>query len=208
MAAPILYRAKQRWQIWAAFGGAALIHLGAIALAENKTRDLPPAVIDYPGIPVEIAPEPQDSPAPETFDLSPEPRPPVRNEESVIPEEHPTPPPIRRLSVKPAQPIVRPASTGSARALNMRSARVLAVSAPRPEYPYEARRRRITGSGIAVLKIETATGNVIDVSMSQSTGSPVLDNATVSAFRRWRFKPGTNPTVQSPITYTLTGAEF
>lgn len=90
----------------------------------------------------------------------------------------------------------------------MRSARVLAMNAPRPEYPYEARRQRLTGSGMAVLTIDFASGSVLDVTMAQSTGSAVLDNATVSAFRRWRFRPGTISKVQSPITYTLTGASY
>ena len=44
--------------------------------------------------------------------------------------------------------------------------------------------------------------------MSRSTGNAVLDNATISGFRRWRFKPGTVSQVQTPITYTLTGASY
>jgi TonB family protein len=90
----------------------------------------------------------------------------------------------------------------------MSAAKVLALTAPRPEYPYEARRQRATGSGVATLTIDSATGNVTDVRMSRSTGSAVLDNATISAFRRWRFRPGTVTTVQTPITYTLTGAAY
>jgi protein TonB len=88
------------------------------------------------------------------------------------------------------------------------SARVLAISAPQPEYPYEARRQRATGSGIALLTIDPATGSVTDVRMLRSTGNAALDNATISGLRRWRFKPGTVSSVQSPITYTLTGASF
>ena len=41
--------------------------------------------------------------------------------------------------------------------------------------------------------------------MEQSIGNPILDNSTVSAFRRWRFKPGTPPRVRIPITFVLTG---
>jgi TonB family protein len=44
--------------------------------------------------------------------------------------------------------------------------------------------------------------------MSRSTGSAVLDTATISGFRRWRFKPGTVAKVQTPITYTLTGVSY
>jgi TonB family protein len=45
--------------------------------------------------------------------------------------------------------------------------------------------------------------------MAQSIGSPILDNATVSTFRRWRFRPGAAaPKVKVPITYTMTGASY
>ncbi|HEV2840768.1 MAG TPA: energy transducer TonB [Chthoniobacterales bacterium] len=83
----------------------------------------------------------------------------------------------------------------------------MALSGPRPLYPYEARRQKITGSGIAMMTVDHA-GNVLDVVMQESTGSPVLDNAAIAAFRRWRFKPGAGPKVRAPITFTLTGAQY
>ena len=82
------------------------------------------------------------------------------------------------------------------------------ILANRPLYPYEARRHRITGSGIALLIVDPTDGDVTAVQMAQSCGNAILDNATLGAFRRWRFKPGTAPTVQVPITYTLTGASY
>jgi protein TonB len=88
------------------------------------------------------------------------------------------------------------------------SAKVLALSAPRPEYPYEARRQRITGEGVVAMTVDPATGHVSSVSMSKSTGSPFLDNAALAGFRRWRFKPGTVSSVRCPITFTLTGASY
>jgi periplasmic protein TonB len=87
--------------------------------------------------------------------------------------------------------------------------RPIAISAPRPDYPYEARARHITGAGVALFTIEPSSGNVTDVSMAQSTGSPILDNAIVSACRRWRFKPGSyDPHFKLPISYTMTGATY
>lgn len=87
--------------------------------------------------------------------------------------------------------------------------RAIAISAPRPEYPYEARTRHITGAGVAVITIDPSSGTVTDVSMAQSTGSSILDNAVVSAFRRWRFKPGSyDPHLRMPITYTMAGATY
>ena len=85
----------------------------------------------------------------------------------------------------------------------------MAVSAPRPDYPYEARTRGITGKGVAELTVDASTGTVTQARMAESTGSPVLDDAAVTAFRRWRFKPGNySPAVHIPITYTATGASY
>jgi TonB family protein len=88
------------------------------------------------------------------------------------------------------------------------SPRASVLSAPRPEYPYEARTRHITGSGVAVLTVDPATGLVGDVMMEQSIGRPILDNSAISAFRRWRFKPGNAPKVRVPIIFNLTGAQY
>ena len=44
----------------------------------------------------------------------------------------------------------------------------------------------------------SGSGSVTDATMAQSIGNPILDNATVSAFRRWRFKPGRVSKGQSP----------
>jgi protein TonB len=104
--------------------------------------------------------------------------------------------------------LVRPASATGVSGLNFSSVKVLAIYAPRPEYPYEARRQRTTGSGLVILMIDSPTGCVTNARMAQSTGSAVLDNSAVSALRRWRFKSGTAAKVQVPITYTLTGASY
>jgi periplasmic protein TonB len=107
-------------------------------------------------------------------------------------DENPTPPSFRRQDNRLVVPRAR-ARNGSRGSLTFSSAKVLALSAPRPEYPYEARRQKITGDGIVVLTVDPVTGNVIDVSMWKSTGNLYLDNAAITGFRRWRFKPGTVP---------------
>jgi TonB family protein len=91
-------------------------------------------------------------------------------------------------------------------ALPVSSAKAFAVNAPRPEYPYEARRQKITGDG--VMTVDPVTGNVISVSMSKTTGSPFLDNAALAGFKKWRFRPGTVSSVTCPVTFTLTGASY
>jgi TonB family protein len=59
-----------------------------------------------------------------------------------------------------------------------------------------------------VLTVEPANGNVVNATMEQSIGNPILDGSTLSAFRRWRFRAGTPKKVRIPITFLLTGASF
>ena len=51
-------------------------------------------------------------------------------------------------------------------------AKAAAISAPRPDYPYEARSRKITGSGVCVVTVDTGSGSVTDATMAQSIGNP------------------------------------
>jgi TonB family protein len=84
--------------------------------------------------------------------------------------------------------------------------KALAIYTPRPEYPFQARARRLTGTGVAVLKLDQRTGLVTDSYMATSTGHKILDHATLTAFRRWRFKPGIPfHGVRIPISFSLTG---
>ncbi len=78
-----------------------------------------------------------------------------------------------------------------------------ATYAPRPQYPYEATRRQIMGSGFFRLTLDPSRGSVVNVTMVKSTGSPILDNAATSAFRQWRWKPGKWKEIDFPITFTM-----
>lgn len=207
MSAALLYQSKQRWQIWAAFGGAVLLHLGVIAIAESEPS--PPTIVEViDAVDGEIESEmPMEVPAtPDVIEASTPP--PISPDENIIPEEAATPPPISKRVTPSAPPITKATTPTTSASATMRSAKVFALSAPRPEYPYEARRLKATGSGVAILTVDSATDHVSSVTIRTSTGHPALDNATVSAFRRWRFKPGTVTRVQAPITFTLTGAAY
>jgi periplasmic protein TonB len=205
----MLYQPSQKWRMGAAFGAAALIHFAAIALAyphqHDQAKESPSGDDAFPSINI-ITETPTDSQAspPDVIDPLPTPNP----TEGSIPDERPTPPPVPRHTTTLAVPIakMRTSVTGGSQSLSL--ARISAVSAPRPEYPYEARRQKITGNGIVVMTIDFVSGRVTDVIMEESTGSLVLDNATMIGFRRWRFKPGTVSTVRSPITFTMTGAQY
>jgi TonB family protein len=69
-----------------------------------------------------------------------------------------------------------------------------------PYYPISAIYKGWTGSGVAMLKIDT-TGAVSSAQMLKSTGHQVLDRAAVYAFRQWHFKPGTLTSLRIPIEF-------
>lgn len=195
---PLLYRPAPQWQLWAAVGGAVAIHLTAVALAQRHEAppvELPPnapTVVEATLAPPEATPPPEDIPLPEP------PPPPEIKPEFV---EERTPPPRPPPSAQKFTPI-------KAQAMTMSRAKALAVNAPRPQYPYEARSRKITGSGVCVVEVDPGSGSVTSAEMTQSIGSPILDGAALSAFRQWRFRPGTVSKVRIPITFTMTGASY
>lgn len=155
---------------------------------------------------LDTAPEPP-APTPPPEEEPPPPPPPdaIPEQQPEFVEEKSTPPPKRTPSNKPVAPIARPTSPGPSGPAPTGKAAM--IYKPRIEYPYEARRSKVTGSGVIVVSVGP-DGSVTDASMGQSTGSSILDNAATSAFRRARFKPGTVPKVKIPITFTLTGASY
>jgi TonB family protein len=204
MAKPLLYKPPPRWHVWAALGGALAIHLGAVGAYAIKHEappvdlsDIPTATIDATIQPVEDqpTPPPEDIPIPEA--------PPMPEVQPEFVEEN-TPPPRINRPIK-AAPIKAPTSPG---AMSMSNAKALAVSRPQPPYPYEARAHHITGSGVCVVTVDTASGNVTDATMAQSIGNNLLDQSAVSTFKRWKFRPGTVSKVKIPITFTMAGASY
>jgi protein TonB len=195
---PLLFRPAPRWHLWAALGGALAIHLTAVALAQKRevvAVELPPQappVVEATLMPPEATPPPEDIPVPE-------PPPPPEIKPEFIEER--TPPPRPPPTAQKFTPI-------KSSEMSMSRAKALAINAPRPQYPYEARSRRIMGSGVCVVEVDPGSGNVTSASMTQSIGNPILDNAAVTAFRQWRFRPGTVSKVRIPITFTMTGSSY
>src|SRR5436190_12944596 len=196
---PLLFQPAPRWHLWLALGGAVAIHLTAVALAQKREAPpveippQPPQVVEATLAPPEATPPPEDIPLPE-----PPPPPEVQPEFHEERTPPPRPPPAAQQKFTPIK----------AQAMTMSRAKALAINAPRPQYPYEARSRRITGSGVCVVTVDAASGNVSGASMKQSIGNSILDDAALSAFRQWRFRPGTVSQVSIPITFTMTGASY
>ncbi|CAN5457326.1 hypothetical protein BH18VER1_BH18VER1_17750 [soil metagenome] len=216
MQGPLLYKPQPRWQVAAALGGALAVHAIAVGIAALKP---PEPIMDLSNIPeavvemsIEQVPEVQPPPPEEIEEPEPDAPPePVDTPEFV--EEKPTPPPKPKTDrpPRPIAPIRRPV-TGtpgppSAAKGPAPTGKAAMIYKPNISYPYEARRAKATGSGVVVVSV-SPSGSVTSASMGQSTGNSILDNASVTAMRSARFKPGTAPTVRIPITWTLTGARL
>jgi len=204
MNAALIYRPSSGKLIWTAFACAIAIHLAVVALAETKSK---PVLQTSGGEPVDtvigvIDPPPQ-VPEPEIVP----PAEPSASENQEFIEENVPPRPIPPRKKTPLAPIARTIGSGTG-VTHAGLVKALTLYAPRPSYPYEARRGGITGSGVAELTVNSESGNVITARMSESTGSAILDKATVETLERWRFKPGVGPNVGVPITFTLTGVSY
>ena len=194
----MIYTPPPRWYVWTAFGVALAIDATAVALSQRHEAppvDLPPQlpqVIEATLAPPESTPPPEDIPLPE-----PPPPPDIKPEfvEERTPPPRPPPSAPKFVPVKAAE-------------MSMSRAKALSINSPRPPYPYEARAKRITGSGVISATVDPASGDVTSASVTKSTGSSILDDAAVSTFRRWRFRPGSVSKVRIPITFTLTGASY
>jgi TonB family protein len=81
------------------------------------------------------------------------------------------------------------------------------MSGPRPESPPEARDQHLSGRGIFLLHFDKPTGNIIDVTVSQSTGSAILDQAAIATLRQWRATPNCPREVPMTITFTSSGVQ-
>jgi TonB family protein len=199
MNAAQLYRPSRRWLFWVALGCATAIHLGAVVLAKGKSDKFVVQDLRPPGVDVEVVGvEPEQTPPEES----------VAPPEQVAPQEETFPEESRTLTPDRPPKKRRTASPLSGPRAALGSVKTLVMYAPRPVYPHEARRQRMVGSGIALLTVNPAVGNVTGVRMKQTCGNIVLDNATLDALRRWRFKPGSTLSVEVPITYTLTGVSY
>jgi TonB family protein len=120
-----------------------------------------------------------------------------------ISEENPTPAPEQ--SAKPKVKHSKPRSEddskkSEAKSTPRPSGKAKNLDGPKPVYPPEAAGLHLTGTGKYLLTFDQTTGKVIDVTVNQSCGSPVLDNAAVAAFRQWHE----DPQCAKEVTMTMT----
>jgi TonB family protein len=77
------------------------------------------------------------------------------------------------------------------------------IRMPRPAYPLEAREKRITGRGMYQVLFRPETGVVTRVTVLESTGSKLLDQAAITALSQWRARPGRISRMHVPFTFTF-----
>lgn len=173
-------------------------------------------------------PDPAPVMAPPPVEQTPAPTPPVPVPEParevtrpVTPEHHAAPPRPNPSRPHPHRPSA-PATTQPAEHTELASLAAgpsAAIIPPRPvaglagnvapSYPESARRRGEQGR--VMLRVTVSTeGSPMDVSVADSSGHPTLDEAAVSAVRRWRFTPATQAgrplvaTAEVPVVFHLT----
>lgn len=163
-------------------------------LAPEEPDPAPPAA----------SPQTPEAPTPAPLITPPEPPtaapPPVTLPEPVLPPSAPitttaprartapiaatSPRPRAASPAGPTAPAAAPTGTGGASS----SARPRYASNPPPQYPPEAKRLKQQGEVILRVKVGS-DGRVQDVSIRRSSGFPSLDQAALTAVRRWRFEP-------------------
>jgi len=180
----------------------------AATAPKQDTAPVPEQTPAAEEVPTQIAPteEKKAEPNRSTGSMPPNQKPPTPTEQAPPAEE---PAVVAVPTERKPRPRKRPRPAGQPEAASISApvpvslsvAQSMAITAPLPDYPYEAKRRNLTGSGTCVMTVDTATGTVTNATMFQSTGSPLLDKLTIQTFKSWRFKPGTVSQVRVPISY-------
>jgi protein TonB len=186
------------------------VGLGLAGSPLARAQQLAPATLGDPSKRTEATPapsaeQPRAKPSLEISAATPNEKPAPIAEQTPPPEELATPaatveeetPRVKRRAIMQPKAPEPPAATPT----SLSAAKAVAISTPLPNYPYEARRAHVNGSGVCLMTVDTASGSVTSVAMAKSTGDALLDKITIDTFGKWRFKPGTVSQVQVPITY-------
>jgi hypothetical protein len=182
-----IYHRPSQWPIATALGTAVVIHLSAVAIAFHREPITQPTASDSITFPVDGE---DTQPVPPDSDISVPLPAPVPTADFIEPQE-------TSRSTNRNQNFTPIRRQGQTQIAAVSNGKAFPLSAPRPDYPYEARSRHITGSGIVIISVDPITGFATAVTMEQSIGNPVLDNSTVSALPPLAFQTG----------FTLSGSD-
>ena len=169
----------------------AALHAAALAAILYVRYEAPPAQKEEKLVVVDLTPPPPQ-PAPDTPPSPPQivaPAPPIAVPRPVMVAATPEPvphdlPPIAAPAPAPAPP-APPAPPSVVTGADL-SARMIAGAPPR--YPIECRRKKEQGTVVLALTLGV-DGRVASISIARSSGHERLDDAALSAVRKWRWQP-------------------
>ncbi len=159
-------------------------------------QDRPAATAETPPSAVAVAPQLAKVPSPSASHAAPAlPSPPPMTAKGAPPAEAKraqTPTPKATLAVAPLTGPTRDKATASPVAVESERIDRAAecFDRPPPRYPSFARRRGLEGEVHLRISL-SAEGDIDQVQVTASSGSPALDQAAVRAVRTWRCKPKT-----------------
>lgn len=153
-------------------------------------------------IPAPTPPAPQPKPAPPKPTLKPQPRKMAESKPTATPLPKPVtaPPPSAASPASappasasssensPVSPTPSTSTSDSQAPLTPAAPGKFAAQNPQPNYPMQARRRKLEGDVVLSVQVD-AQGLPQDVRVQRSSGHDMLDNAAVDAVKRWRFEP-------------------
>jgi protein TonB len=140
---------------------------------------------------------------------SPPPAPPDDPAPPDVPDEWLTLPPVP----PPPRAIPQPPPLESFHAIPVPRAAVsspVVLDNPPPEYPETARRHGLQGRVVLLVRVSTG-GEPTSVSILESSGHPILDEAARGGVRMWSFRPATKGgravegEVEVPVRFRLEG---
>jgi outer membrane biosynthesis protein TonB len=81
--------------------------------------------------------------------------------------------------------------------------RQLLLVAPKPDYPYEARSRRMTGSGVFDLVFDYETGNLREVHVVKNIEDHTLNGYAIGALKLWKAKKRSIHVLRVPLSFNI-----
>lgn len=135
-------------------------------------------------------PPPPDTPPPPVTKLPPPILPPLSKAPVIVAEIDPSPAPVPAPVAAPAPPApaTPPAPPAPPATVDGGDMSASMIHAPPPRYPRESRRLREEGT-VVLSVLLGVDGTVAEIRVARSSGHRRLDDAALSAVRRWRWRP-------------------
>lgn len=188
--------------------------IGLLLSSKPSPAQMPPPIMQVALLPAPVAerpaapkappvetiaqPQPQAKPRPEQ-----RPKPSRPHQRTAKPRKRELPKPLPLTALSTSQPAIAPPTESTPAADSQPTAQTLptveyiaptATSSrwhnPAPDYPPTSRKKKEQGVVWISVHID-AKGNLLELTLKQSSGFTRLDQAALRAVRQWRFEPAT-----------------